>query len=149
MNTKNTNSRVEMFYGAGPHLFDRAKELRKNETKAERLLWWALRNKQLGVKFRRQHPLYKFIADFYCHPLRLVIEVDGGVHNSEEAKEYDENRTYIINEFEIEVVRFSKDEVINNINQVLEQIKQIINKPLNPASFVKSPVGDLGEKNLI
>lgn len=117
-----------MFYGAGPHLFERAQALRANETLAEKLLWAELSNKKLGAKFRRQHPLYKFIADFYCHSLRLVIEVDGGIHNSEEAKEYDENRTYLISEFDIEVIRFTNEEVVNGIENVINTIQSIINK---------------------
>ena len=59
-----------MHEGAKPILFQRAQKLRKRETEAERILWEKLSNKQLGVKFRRQHPLYRFIVDFYCHELR-------------------------------------------------------------------------------
>ena len=67
----------KLFLGANKFLFDMAGQLRRDETKAEKLLWSKLRNKQLGVKFRRQHPLYSYIVDFYCHSHRLVIEVDG------------------------------------------------------------------------
>lgn len=71
----------EMFFGASPKIFQRATELRKNMTEAERILWSALRRKQLsGKRFRRQHPIETFIVDFYCHEARLVIEVDGGIH---------------------------------------------------------------------
>ncbi|MCS4434570.1 endonuclease domain-containing protein [Aquiflexum gelatinilyticum] len=69
-----------LFYGASPEIFRRARELRKNTTPSENSLWTLLRKKQFeGYKFRRQHPVNKFIADFYCHELRLIIELDGGI----------------------------------------------------------------------
>jgi len=70
-----------MFYGASPLIFERAKELRKRMTETENILWNALRRKnRKGYKFRRQHPMSTYIADFYCHQLKLVIEIDGGYH---------------------------------------------------------------------
>ena len=70
-------------------LSDRRKELRKNQTKAEEILWFELRNNKLGAKFKRQHSIGGYIADFYCHTLKLVIEIDGGIHKSKEQREYD------------------------------------------------------------
>lgn len=65
-----------MFYGAPPHIFEKARELRKRTTPAEQKLWEHLKKKQLkGYRFRRQHPIFNFIADFYCHSAKLVIEV--------------------------------------------------------------------------
>lgn len=79
-----------MFYGAKPHIFEKAKELRNNMTEAEKLLWGKLqKNKIMGLRFKAQHPIDIFIADFYCHKLKLVIEVDGGIHNLPENKEYE------------------------------------------------------------
>ncbi len=76
----NTTER-QMFYGATPLIFERANQLRKNQTESEKFLWEILKNKQmLGLRFKRQHPIDKFIADFYCHSLKLVIEVDGKIH---------------------------------------------------------------------
>ena len=69
-----------MFYGAAPIIHKQARELRKRQTKAEKVLWDFLTNHKLQVKFRRQHPIGKFIADFYCHNLKLVIEADGEIH---------------------------------------------------------------------
>ncbi|NQY66709.1 MAG: endonuclease domain-containing protein [Flavobacteriales bacterium] len=126
-----------MHYGATSFQFEKAKELRNRETETEKLLWAKLSKKQLGVKFRRQHPLSNFIADFYCHTHKLVIELDGGVHDSEEAKEYDEMRTYLINQFGIEVIRFQNKEIINNLDIVIEDIKTKLNDN-------QSPLGDLG-----
>ena len=74
---------VSMFYGAKPVIFERAKMMRKQMTDAELLVWEILKEKQmLGFRFRSQHPIDIFIADFYCHPLKLVIEIDGGIHKS-------------------------------------------------------------------
>ena len=87
------NDNVSMFYNAKPHIFEKAKILRQNITKAEEILWEQLRGKKLlGLRFRPQHPIDIFIADFYCHPLKLVIEVDGGVHKSKEQQDYDIGR---------------------------------------------------------
>ncbi|OJV19673.1 MAG: hypothetical protein BGO21_21665 [Dyadobacter sp. 50-39] len=115
-----------MHEGAKPILFQRAKDLRKRETEAEKILWEKLSNKQLGVKFRRQHPLYRFVVDFYCHELRLVVEVDGSVHDSAEQAEYDEFRTILINQLDIKVIRFRNIEVFNELDKVLEAIRQHI-----------------------
>jgi very-short-patch-repair endonuclease len=75
----------EMYYGATPETFEKAKVLRDTLTKAEKLLWNNLKGKKLmGFRFRRQHPIDIFIADFYCHELKLVIEVDGEIHKLRE-----------------------------------------------------------------
>lgn len=74
------------------NLLDRRKELRTNQTKAEGVLWEYLRNKKLGVKFRRQHSIGGYILDFYCIEKKVIIEIDGEIHNKTEAKEYDEIR---------------------------------------------------------
>ena len=79
-----------MFYGASPAIFKKAEELRNTMTSAERFLWQALQVNEWNLKFRRQHPMRNYIADFYCHAIKLVIEVDGDIHNTEEAKQYDE-----------------------------------------------------------
>lgn len=115
-----------MHEGAKPILFQRAQGLRKRETEAEKILWEKLSNKQLGVKFRRQHPLYRFIVDFYCHELRLVIELDGSIHDLIEQAEYDEFRTMLINQLDIKVIRFKNDEVFEKMDKVLEAIRQHI-----------------------
>jgi cyclase len=75
-----------MFSGAENLLFKRASELRKQQPFAEEILWNYLRTKPLGFKFRRQHPFSIYIVDFYCHQLKLAIEVDGSIHEVEEVK---------------------------------------------------------------
>ncbi|QNA46544.1 endonuclease domain-containing protein [Lacibacter sediminis] len=113
--------------GSVGKLFEYARDLRKNETVAEDLLWRNLRSRKLdGLKFRRQHPLDKFIADFYCHEKRLVIEVDGSVHNSRDAKESDEGRTYELKELGIMVLRFRNEEVLNDMSLVLKKIREFV-----------------------
>ena len=117
-----------MFFGASPSTFAFARELRKKETLAEKKLWSRISRKKLGARFRRQHPLFKFVVDFYSHEIRLAIEVDGGIHQGSEAISYDEMRTTLINEFGIEVIRFTNEEVFNEIDEVIAQLQQIINE---------------------
>ncbi len=75
-------------YGASALIFARANELKRSMTEVEKILWKELRNRKLnGHKFRRQHPIGQFIADFYCHEAKLVVEVDGEVHDAIEAQE--------------------------------------------------------------
>ena len=107
--------------GSKPKIFSFAKGLRKDSTGAEEILWKQIRNKRiLGYKFRRQHPLNKYIADFYCHEANLVIELDGEIHN--DTKEYDANRTNALNEFGIKVIRFTNEEILENLNSVIAAI---------------------------
>ncbi len=120
------NYRVNMFYNAKPKIFERAKSLRENMTLAEQILWNRLKNKQiLGFRFRSQHPIDIFIADFYCHSLKLIIEIDGKIHLKKDIKEYDENREAEFKRYEIEVIRFSNDEVLNSIDEVINKITNI------------------------
>jgi len=109
-------------------LKDRAKEMRKEPTVAENILWQALRNNQIGYKIRRQHIIEGFIADFICIEKRLVIEVDGGIHQTKEQKEFDEYRTYIINDKGFRVIRYSNEDVINKTKTVVEDIKEKLNR---------------------
>lgn len=119
----------ELFKGANHKLFEFSKVLRKVGTDAEDILWQALRRKQLsGFKFRRQHPLHKYIADFYCHEAKLVIEVDGGIHNNPDNKEYDNNRSYELEQLGIKVLRFTNEEVNDNLEIVLNVIKKHLEK---------------------
>ena len=84
-----------LFYGASPEIFRRANDLRKRMTPAESALWTLLRNKKLdGYKFRRQHPAKTFILDFYCHSIKLAIELDGGIHKNPIQAEYDKGKIF-------------------------------------------------------
>lgn len=116
-----------LFYGASILTRQRARELRKSLTPAERKLWGVLKNSQMeGYKFRRQHPIYQYIADFYCHELRLVIELDGGVHDEIDQQEHDSNRDLVIREFGIEILRFKNEEVMNDTKNMLEKVKAFL-----------------------
>ena len=116
-----------MYYGAGREMIEKARILRKNMTGAEKVLWERLRNKRLnGLVFRRQHPVEHFIVDFYCHQHKLVIEVDGSVHNIVEVSARDKGRTYEIEKFGLRVIRFTNDEVINNTEIVIQIIKSYL-----------------------
>ena len=120
------NHAENITYGAYPEIIRRAKELRSRMTMAEVRLWNKLRNKQCGgYKFRRQHPIERFIADFYCHEVRVVIELDGAVHNSTESREYDDNRTAEFEKWDIAVIRFSNEKVYENLETVVNTIKEL------------------------
>jgi very-short-patch-repair endonuclease len=111
-------------YGASPEIFKRAKDLKRGMTPAEKILWEELRGSKLdGHKFRRQHPIGKFIADFYCHEKKLVVELDGGIHDDEDVKERDEGRTYELENFELQVIRFQNEEIFRDLSSVLNKIK--------------------------
>ena len=117
-----------MFYGAKRDIFQKASELRENMTIAEKLLWSRLKSNQLGVRFKRQHPIDIFIADFYCHQYKLVVEVDGEYHN--EQLDYDEGRTAELQNLGITVIRFTNDEVMSDVDRVVEEIrKHLITAP--------------------
>ena len=105
---------------------------------AEKVLWNALRNNHFtDIKFRRQHPLKWFIADFYCHEAKLVIEVDGGIHLAIPQAEHDESRTSEIENLGIHVLRITNEEIMNSLEIVLEKIKTSLQRSSPP-----SPCGE-------
>jgi very-short-patch-repair endonuclease len=102
-----------------------ARDLRKNMTDAERLLWSKIRMKQLkGFFFSRQKPLGGYIVDFYCYQANLVIEVDGSQHFTNSGKEYDKIRDDILKNLELQVLRFTNTDVLTNIEGVVEVIER-------------------------
>ncbi len=108
-----------------------AEKLKTNPTEAEVFLWKNLKGKQLGgYKFRKQHIIDQFIADFVCLEKQLIIEVDGGYHTLPEVVISDEERTNLLKELGFKVLRFSNEEVINNIDEVLRQIAAFLALPL-------------------
>jgi very-short-patch-repair endonuclease len=114
------------YFGASMDLIAKARVLRKNMTPAESVLWNHLRRKALdGYRFRRQHPAGRFILDFYCHPLRLAIELDGSVHHLPEQAEYDVGRTAELERLGITVLRFRNEEILQNIDFVIDTIQSI------------------------
>lgn len=111
------------FRGTTPEIEQAARHLRSQLTPAEAILWQALQRRQLdGLKFRCQHPVGRFILDFYCPMRKLVVEVDGIIH--EQQKEYDDARTAHLEEFGYRILRFTNAEVMNNLASVLDRIRQ-------------------------
>jgi len=109
----------------------RARELRKEQTEAEQLLWKYLRDRIFfGNKFRRQHILKGFIVDFYCPEKKLVIELDGSVHLRQ--KDYDSARQMLIENIGVTFLRFNNTEIYNNILNVLTKVKEKVHPSLSP-----------------
>jgi very-short-patch-repair endonuclease len=112
-----------------PTIQQRAKELRKKATPAERVLWERLRGRQLGgFKFRRQAPMGRFIADFYCAERKLIVELDGGIHDFQ--LEADQLRTEEMESFGYRVIRFKNEQVEKDIESVLNSILTTCKAPL-------------------
>ena len=119
----------EHHFGASAETIELAKRLRKRMTPAEKKLWKYLRNRQLkNLKFRRQHPIQYYVADFYCHEVRLVIELDGGIHRRKQVKERDENRQAEIERFDLNVLRFKNEQVTEDVEGVLEVIRAFLKR---------------------
>src|SRR5436309_3009661 len=102
-----------------------ARAMRRDLTPAERVLWQALRRRQLlGLRFRRQYPLGSFILDFCCPERRLMIEVDGNAHQQADQHEYDELRTQHLQSFGYRILRFRNAEVLHRLDRVLDRIRR-------------------------
>lgn len=111
--------------GAGSRIKQRARDLRKNMTRSEKILWSYLRKRQLkGMYFRRQHPYGIYILDFYCFEQNLVIELDGKIHLYQ--KELDDERTRFLESSGLNVLRFKNDEIDYSIHDVLEKINEYV-----------------------
>jgi len=104
----------------------RAKELRRDMTPAEKMLWEELRANKLGVHFRRQQVIQGFIVDFYCHKASLVIEVDGDIHDLQ--REEDARREKVLSDLGLRVIRFRNDEVTRDLSDVVGRIKDFIER---------------------
>ena len=137
----------KMHYGASKLIFQRAEELRKFPTNEEQIVWSYLSDNQSGVKFRRQHPLFLYIVDFYCHSLKLVIEIDGEIHNKSDIKINDALRQSQIESFGIKIIRFTNQQAINTPEIILQSISDRIKElqKLSPSP----PSGAGGRKAMI
>ncbi len=101
----------------------RAKELRKEQTPAERMLWRVLRQRAVnGLKFRRQHPLDGLVLDFFCPEVALCVELDGGIHDTDEQRERDAVHTEHLAARGLRVIRFRNEEVLTDMPSVLRRI---------------------------
>ena len=113
-----------------PSFKDRRRELRKNSTDSEQLLWSRLRAKQISdFKFFRQYSVGSYILDFYCPEKKLAIEIDGSQHLEPGRRAYDEERTNFLEEHDIKVIRFWSNDVIRNLNGVMEAIFSVLTPP--------------------
>jgi very-short-patch-repair endonuclease len=114
-----------MYYNANSSIIEAARLLREKMTRSEEILWERLNRKQiLGLRFRRQHPIDIFIADFYCHKAKLVVEIDGDIHNNQ--KDYDIGRSAAMEKYDIKVIRFTNEDVEFNIEKILSVIERTI-----------------------
>ncbi len=119
-----------MFYGASREAFAKAKDLRRNTTETEKLLWEKIGGNRLsGFRFKRQHPIAHYIVDFYCHKAKLVVELDGGYHKHEDQMIYDTLRTEELMDLGLTVLRFRNEEVRNGMEDVLERIRDFLMRP--------------------
>jgi len=119
-----------LYYGAFPETFRLSKQLRRSMTPAEKELWKLLRDRSLGgYKFRRQHPVREFVVDFFCFEKELAIELDGDIHLEEEVHHRDTNRTVELERMGIKVIRFTNDEVLNNLDEVKTKILNTLTSP--------------------
>jgi len=116
-----------------PDLKATVRELRKNQTKAEYIFWTYVRNRKIkNRKFIRQFAIIFefenkkrfFIADFYCHQLKLIIEIDGTIHDNQ--KEYDSLITYILNNLGYKIIRFRNEDILNDINKVIKELESYL-----------------------
>ncbi|MFO7622340.1 MAG: endonuclease domain-containing protein [Bacteroidales bacterium] len=115
-------------------LLKRARRLRSNMTLPEIILWSGLRSKKLdGYKFRRQQPILNYIADFYCHELRLIVEVDGEIHSLTENKEYDKTRYNALTKNGYIMIRLSNTEVESDLNSAINRIRTFIAQTCPPS----------------
>ena len=113
-----------------PLLKPRRKELRNNATPAEKLLWGVLQHSNLGrYKFRRQHSVGLYILDLYCPSAGLAVDLDGDSHFTDEAMEYDRQRTAYLNSLNIRVIRFLNSDVYDNLHGVCEKILECLTVP--------------------
>ncbi|MFI5203143.1 MAG: endonuclease domain-containing protein [Flavobacteriales bacterium] len=114
-------------HNAPTYIFDNAQNLRKDQTSAEKRLWEMLRNRQVkNTKFRRQHPISGFIADFYCHELKLIIELDGNIHDREDVKMNANKRQQQLEALGLTILRVTNDEIFEAPERVIEQIEKLI-----------------------
>jgi very-short-patch-repair endonuclease len=118
-----------------PTLKQRRRELRRNQTEAEKTLWVHLRNKQFyGLKFFRQYSIGPYILDFYCPTMKLAVELDGGQHNLCESKEYDAVRSEYLKAQGVKVTRFWNHEVLLDVESVLSELALKVTPPHLPLS---------------
>ena len=131
-----------MHYSNHPVTKEYRQILRRTTTPTENMLWRRLKGKQLdGLRFRQQHGYGPYVLDFYCPSLRLCIELDGNIHDEEQVRLKDEERTEFLLEQRIHVLRFRNEDVENDVEGVLERIREYIKRVIiNKTEAVQTPV---------
>ena len=117
-----------MFEGAGYLVFQNAKRLRNTMTETELMLWAHIKGGINGLKFRRQHPIGNYIADFFCHKVKLIIEIDGSVNKLPEVKELDIVRQKDLEDLGYYFIRFSNNKIQRNLSRVINIIENTVSK---------------------
>jgi very-short-patch-repair endonuclease len=115
MNHKLTKTDFHLPYNS--RLVERAREMRKNPTLAESKIWYGCL-RMFKYRILRQRPIDHYIVDFYCPKLKLVIEIDGDSHDPDDAKDYDDARTAVLEGYGLKVIRFSNNEILDNFENV-------------------------------
>jgi len=112
---------------------ERARYLRKQQTETEKILWKTLRNRKIcKTKFRRQHPIDSYVTDFCCEEKRLIIEIDGKIHDEPENKEYDNIRSEYLELKGYKIIRFRNDEIKENLKTVVKKIIEYLTPVPSP-----------------
>ena len=121
---RHSKNKKPMHHQASAAIFQRARLLRAKETPAEKKLWEEVKGKKLGgVRFRRQHPIGRYILDFYCHSSKLGIELDGAYHQDKLQQWVDADRTLFLEGLGLRIIRFTNEEVLENLAEVIKTIK--------------------------
>jgi len=118
----------KMFLGADNLIFENARALRHSPTHAESLMWEYLRQRPFGLKFRRQHPISIYIADFYCHKLKLIIEIDGDVHADPDVAAKDRERQKNLEAEGISFLRFTNGQVDQQMDEVQNTLEKFVRR---------------------
>ncbi len=138
-NPGSKNSVVPKYSIVSIKQFELARENRKGHTEAEAILWKELRGNNLGEKFRRQHPIDAYIVDFVSLQNKLIIEIDGGYHETEDQKIYDDARSSVLNQIGFKVIRFTNEEVINHTKETIKRIKEALAEEQQEATNIHEP----------
>jgi len=121
------NTVTQRIFNIKTHRYLRS-ELRANMPEPEKILWQKIRGRQLGVKFRRQHGIGRYIVDFYCAEKHMIIELDGDSHYGEYAQSYDVKRDEYMASIDLKVMRFTNNQIVNELEAVMECIYHVIKK---------------------
>jgi very-short-patch-repair endonuclease len=118
---------TNLLFNAAPVTYGKAKKLRNEMTPAEKVLWSYLRNRKFkGLKFRRQHPIDRYIVDFVCLEQRLVVEADGYIHRLSDQKENEIKRTKDLESYGLKAIRLSNEEILENGLKALKKVEEFL-----------------------